>query len=545
MRYPESRGMWRTSFVLILRAGHAVSTTCTPRALVHESTVTPEQAYAELVRLARDESVLSSCLDVLEWDEEVCMPRGGVEHRAEQMALLAGLVHDRGTDPRYDELLNVVEASSLVRDPESAVAVNARELRRGYDRERRIPRRLVEESARATALASQAWSDARKRDEFKIFAPWLDRVFALAREEADAVGYVATRYDALLDDYEPGMTVERLVALFARLEPELVRLVDSLRAEPAPAPSHMLAREFPLERQRLFVERVAASLGFDFECGRVDVGNHPFCTSIGPGDVRIALRYYPRNFARGFFAVLHEVGHALYDQGLDRSHYGTPMGEAASLGLHESQSRLWENLVGRNRGFWRHFYPQLQSVFHEALHDVSLETFRAVINRVAPGVVRVQADEVTYDLHIMIRFELERALLVGDLQAIDLPGAWAELYHRFLGVTPKNDRTGCLQDGHWSEGLIGYFPTYTLGNVYAAQLFAAAERAVGPLEETFAKGDFQPLRGWLGENVHRHGQRYPVAAVIERATGQPPDASALIASLSNRYRRASEGVHWQ
>jgi len=498
--------------------------------------VNPDGAYQELVRLSRDETVLSSCLEVLQWDEEVCMPRGGVEHRAEQMALLAGLVHDRGTNPRYDELLGIVERSSLVTDVESAAAVNVRELRRAYDRDCRIPRSLVEESARVTALASQTWAEARKRDEFAMFAPWIDRIFALAREEADAVGYAGARYDALLDNYEPGMTTDRVSALFARLERELVPLVDSLRGRPAPAPSHVLAREFPIERQRLFVEGVARALGFDLERGRLDIGHHPFCTSIGPGDIRIALRYYPRNFARGFFALLHEVGHALYDQGLDPTHYGMPMGEAVSLGLHESQSRLWENLVGRSHGFWRHFYSQLQSAFFDALHDISLDTFRSVINHVAPGMIRVQADEVTYDLHIMIRFELERALLAGDLCGRDLPGAWAELYRHYLGVAPDSDRHGCLQDGHWSEGLIGYFPTYTLGNVYAAQLFDAAERRLGPLEEGFAAGDFATLRGWLGEHVHRHGKRYTVTSLMERATGSPPDPSALIASLTRRYR---------
>ena len=497
--------------------------------------MTSDQAYTELLQLTRNEAVLSSCVDLLQWDEEVCMPRGGGEHRAEQMALVAGLVHDRGTDPRYDELLSTVEASSLMSDAESAEAVNVRELRRDYERERRIPRRLVEESARVTALASQAWAEARRRDDFKSFAPWLDQVFALAREEADAVGYAGTRYDALLDDYEPGLTTDRLSTLFARLEADLVPLASALREIPAPAPMHVLAREFPLDRQRLFAEGVAAALGFDLERGRLDLGNHPFCTSIGPGDIRIALRYFPRNFARGFFALLHETGHALYDQGIDAAHYGAPMGEAGSLGLHESQSRLWENLVGRSHGFWQHFYPQLRRTFHEALHDVSVETFRLVINRVAPGLIRVQADEVTYDLHIMIRVELEQRLLAEDLRAIDLPGAWAELYRSRLGVAPKNDRTGCLQDGHWSEGLIGYFPTYTLGNMYAAQLFAAAERAVGPLDDAFAAGDFRTLRSWLGEHVHRHGRRYAAEALIERATGSAPDPSALIESLRRRY----------
>ena len=496
----------------------------------------PDHAYAELDRLSRDAAVLSSCLVLLEWDEQVTMPRGGVEHRAAQTSLLAGLLHDRTSDPRLDELLHVVEAAAPDRADEDAVTVNVREMRRAFERERRMPKRLVEEMARVSTLASQAWAEARQRDDFATFAPWLDRTFALAREEADAVGYTDARYDALLDEYEPGMTVDRLTDLFARLESELVPLVQAFKGEPAAAPAHVLAREFPVDRQRLFADGVAASLGFDLERGRLDTGQHPFCAWIGPGDVRLALRYFPRNFASGFFGLLHEIGHALYDQGLDPVHYGTPLGEPASLGLHESQSRLWENHVGRSRGFWRHFYPQLRSSFHEALHDVSLETFRRVVNRVAPGLIRVNADEVTYDLHILIRFELERALLAGDLRAADLPGAWGEKYQRYLGVAPRNDRNGCLQDGHWSEGLIGYFPTYTLGNVYAAQLYDAADEAIGPLEEAFAAGDFLTLQSWLTEHVHRHGQRYSVASIIERATGRPPDPTALVASLERRYR---------
>lgn len=386
-----------------------------------------------------------------------------------------------------------------------------------------------------TALASQVWGDARKKNDFKTFAPWLDRIFALAREEADAVRDSETRYDALLEDYEPGMTSARLSQLFGRLKSELSPLLDNLRGQGGLTRSGFLAREFPLDRQRLFGESVATALGFNLHAGRLDAARHPFCTAIGPGDVRIGLRYRTRNFAGGIFGLLHEVGHALYEQGLDPAHHGTPMGEAASLGMHESQSRLWENQVGRTEGFWRHFYPQLQSMFQEALRGVPLARFRTAINRVKPGVVRIEADEVTYDLHIMIRFELERSLLAGELFATDVPQAWSELYARYLGVTPKNDRMGCLQDGHWSEGLIGYFPTYTLGNVYAAQLFAAAERKLGPLDDAFAAGDFRGLRDWLHENIHRHGQRYTADRIVESVTGNPPDASALIESLRSRY----------
>ncbi len=462
------------------------------------------------------------------------MPRGGVKHRGEQMALLAGLVHDRSTDPRIAELLGDVEGSPLASDPESPEAVNVRELRREFDRETKLPRMLVEEMARVHAMSSQAWSEARDNDDFKSFAPWLDKTFALTREKADAIGYKGVRYDALLDDYEQGMTTEQLSALFAELGPQLVPLVDSLRGRPMP--QKLRSRAFPVDQQRIFAESIATKLGFNLDGGRFDDGPHPFCSTIGSGDVRIASRYRTNSVDSGFLGVIHETGHALYEQGLDPAHYGTPMGEAVSLGIHESQSRMWENLVGRTHGFWLHFYPQLQSEFKEQLHDVAIDEFRAIMNHSEPGLIRVEADEVTYNLHIVIRFELERALLAGDLHANDLPSAWSELYQRYLGITPDNDRFGCLQDIHWSEGLIGYFPTYSLGNVYSAQLFEAAERAVGPLEESFAAGEFGSLREWLRENIHRHGKRYPAPALIERVTGNPPNPSALIASLFRRYR---------
>jgi carboxypeptidase Taq len=499
--------------------------------------VTPEQAYAELIRRSRETTILSSCLDVLEWDEEVMMPHGGSEHRAEQKAAFTGIVHDRATDARYGELLSRIEGSSLVADPEGAAAVNVRQIRREYERERRLPRRLVEESARVTTLASQHWAEARERNEFALFAPWIDRLFALARETADAVGFPETRYDALVDHYEPGLTTRRLSEVFASLRASLAPMVEALRNDPLGLPAHVLAREFPVDRQRTLFENVATALGYDLERGRLDVARHPFCTFIGPGDVRIAIRYHARNIPSGLFALLHEVGHALYDQGLETEHFGTPLGHAVSLGMHEGQARLWENHVGRSLGFWTHFYPQFRGTFHEALHDIPLDVFRGAINHAAPGTSRVQADEVTYDLHILVRVELEQALLSGDLGAADLPDAWAQAYRRHLGVRPKNDREGCLQDGHWAAGLIGYFPTYTLGNVYAAQLFAAAEKALGPLDPAFAKSDFRGLRDWLGEKVHRHGSRFSPSAMIAHATGSPPDAAALVRSLERRYAR--------
>ena len=489
------------------------------------------ESYAELIRLSRERAVLVGALTLLQWDAEICMPRGGVAHRGDQMALLAGLVHDRATNPHIGELLSELEASSFIGEKESAEAVNVRELRRDFEKETRLPRRLVEEIARVTALSSQAWSEARDKDDFKSFEPWLDQTFALAREKADASGYKSTRYDALLDDFEPGMTTEQVSALFSELGPQLVPIVDSLR-ERSPA---LLTREFPLDQQREFTEAIASTVGFNLDGGRFDLGPHPFCTTIGPGDVRIASRYRTNRFDSGFLGVMHETGHALYEQGLDHGQYGTPMGETVSLGIHESQSRLWENYVGRSRGFWRHFYPLLRKEFSEQLSDVTMESFLASMNYVEPGLIRVEADEVTYNLHVVIRFEIERALLDGNLRASDVPGAWAELYQTYLGLKPDNDRTGCLQDIHWSEALIGYFPTYTLGNVYSAQIFDAAERAVGPLEESFAAGDFAGLKNWLNQNIHRHGKKYSAVELVERVTGSPPNPSALISSLSSRY----------
>jgi carboxypeptidase Taq len=494
--------------------------------------VNPDKAYAELIEISGSEAVLSSCAQLLQWDAEIYMPRRGVEHRGQQLALLAGLAHERATDPRRGELLSVLESSPLMSDPDSVEAVNIRELRRDYDRSTRVPRKLVEEMARVSASSSQAWAEARRRDDFASFAPWLDKTFALAREKADALGYEGVRYDALLEDYEPGMTTAQLTPMFDNLRADLVPLVSSLRNDQQP---DAVSGEFPLEHQRELAEGLANRMGFSPETGRFDLGPQPFCSAIGPSDVRIGLRYDVHDFTKGFLGVMHEMGHGFYELGLDANQYGAPMGGAVSLGVHESQSRLWENYVGRSPAFWEYFYPQLQAAFPDALRDVSADRYLKSLNHVQPGLIRVDADEVTYNLHIIIRFELERALLDGDLTAKDLPGAWREKYAEYLGIIPPDDRDGCLQDIHWSEGLIGYFATYTLGNIYAAQLYAAADAEAGPLDEAFRKGEFGGLLDWLRRNVHRHGRRYPAPLLIERATGKPADPSGLVATLSQRY----------
>ena len=494
-----------------------------------------EQAYHELMQRVRDEATLASIEALLEWDEETGMPAGAVEGRSEQLALLAGLLHERGTDPRLGELLDELEGSRLLADPSSPAAVNVRELRRDYERFVRLPRKLVQDLARCTAVAQRAWSSARKAAEFAGFRPHLERIVELKRAEASCVGYTGEPYDALIDDYEPGITSAIVGRLFHALRLELVPLAGAIAEAGRRPEAGVLRRAVPLDGQFAFGERVAARVGFDFNRGRLDLGVHPCCTSLGPGDCRIGLRFDLRDFAGGVLTVLHEVGHGIDEQGLEPDHDGTPMGEAASVGMDEAQARMWENRVGRSRGFWEHFLPEARRRFPDALGDVRLDEFHVAINQVTPSLIRVHADEVTYNVHVMIRFELERALVAGDLQAGDLPGAWNEAYGRYLGVTPSDDAEGCLQDGHWADGLIGYFPTYTLGDVFAAQLFARAGEELGDLECAFARGEFGELIRWLGERIYRQGGRHPSARLIEVVTGSPPDHQPLVRALRARY----------
>ena len=361
------------------------------------------------------------------------------------MALLAGIHHERATHPRIGDLLGELERSDLVSDPDSPAAVNVRELRRVHSRLTRLPRWLVEETARTTSMAQQEWVAARKKSDFSHFRHWLEKIVTLKRREAECLGTGPDPYDALIDLYEPGAKSRDIATLFESLRRELVPLVAAIMGSRTRANLAIPRREYPIDRQRVFGESVAAALGFDFQRGRLDTAAHPFCTGIGPGDCRITTRFNPHNFSDGFFGILHETGHGLYDQGLAPEHYGTPMGEAVSIGIHESQSRLWENAVGRSRPFWRHYFPLARQIFREALNDVTLDEFHLAVNHVEPSFIRVEADEATYNLHIFIRFELEQALISDDLLAEDIPGAWNEKYSSYLGITPGTTPRGACK----------------------------------------------------------------------------------------------------
>jgi len=500
--------------------------------------MTPATAYAQLIHWSQQATLLGSCAEVLGWDEETVMPRGGVTHRARQMALLAGLYHDRLSDPQLGDLLEEVEASSLVADPLADEAVNIRLLRRLHDRACQLPRALVEEIAQITSLAQQEWVSARRRADFARFLPWLERIVNLKRREAEAHGWQTVAYDALLEDYEPGARAATVAAMFVQLREQLSPLLASIVGARRRPDVAILERRYPLQRQRSFGHKVAAAVGFDFARGRLDSTTHPFFASIGPGDCRITTRYTLNRFGEAFFATLHEVGHGLYEQGLPVEHYGTPLGEAPSLGLHEAQARLWENAVGRNLGFWQHFFPLAQQAFPAALRDVKLDDFHFAVHHVAPSLNRVRADEVTYNLHIGIRIELEQALINGTLQPADLPAAWNESYRRDLGIVPPDDGEGCLQDGHWAAGLFGYFPTYTIGTLFAAQLMARVGEELGDLEEQFGRGEFGGLLEWLRQRVHRQGSRLPAADLIQMVTGAKPDPRPFVDGLRKRYGEA-------
>jgi carboxypeptidase Taq len=493
------------------------------------------KAYDALIAELREIGLLSSVSDVLGWDERTQLPPKGAETRANQLSLLARLTHQRFTTPRLDDLLKTLEG--WVSQDDSEMSANVRETRRAYDRARKLPETLVEELTKTGVLAQHAWVTARKNADFAAFAPWLEKTLTLKRQEADCIGYKTHPYDALLDEFEPGDTTADLTAVFSELRGPLVELIHRIAQSPRKTPAEILERIYPKAAQELLAREAAAAVGFDFQAGRLDTSVHPFCTGLGPGDTRMTTRYDENYFGDAFFGVLHETGHGLYNQGLPPQHFGTPCGQYVSLGIHESQSRMWENLVGRSRSFWKFFLPKARAAFPEALADVSEEDWYRAINDVRPSFIRTESDEATYNLHILLRFELEQAMMSGDLSVKDIPAAWNEKMKSYLGLSPPDAAKGVLQDIHWSGGAIGYFPTYTLGNMYAAQFFEQAGKDLGNLDSMFARGEFSPLLGWLRQNIHIHGRKYTARQLIKKVTGRDLSAQPLLNHLN---RKATE-----
>ncbi|MHA2610646.1 MAG: carboxypeptidase M32 [bacterium JZ-2024 1] len=492
------------------------------------------EKYEELRKHFYEVSVLSTIGSLLGWDQRVMMPPGGVKHRAEQIALVEKLIHQKLTDPHIGEWLDAVENSDLVSDPESVEAVNIRWWRWYYERENKIPGEWVEEFARTTTLAEKVWEKAREESNFPLFHPHLKKILDLVRQRAEFLGFEKEPYDALLEDFEPGLSTEILLKLFQPLSKEIPDLLRTITGSGKKPDISILHRHYPREQQESFARMVIQTLGYDWSNGRLDPTVHPFETKIGPGDVRITTRYYEDFLNAALFGAVHETGHALYELGLLPEHFGTPMGMSVSLGIHESQSRMWENFVGRSLPFWEFFYPKAQEYFL-ALQDVPLATFYFAINEVKPSTIRVEADEVTYNLHILLRFELELALLRKELEVDAVPDFWNEKFQHYFGFRPPSDKEGVLQDVHWSGGMFGYFPTYTLGNIYAAQFFNQAKKEIPELEDLFRKGQFRPFLDWLRTKIHQQGKRYTAPQLVEKVTGTPPDPSFLLTYLKEKF----------
>ena len=491
-------------------------------------------AIARLNSLVRDVVDLRHAGSLIGWDERVCMPPGGVPVHGDMAATIQRIAHEKFTSDELGRALEDAarEAASLPPDSESTRLVKL--TARDYDRATRVPSDYVEEHARVASAAHQAWKEARQQSRYALFQPHLEKVVRLGQQYAGFFEPVAHPYDALIDPYEPGILTSEIQAMFDVLRPRQVELVREIQEHPLDEPAFMRA-SYDESTMLAFSSDVISAFGFDWQRGRQDKSTHPFATPIGADDVRITTRFDPRNPFEMLFSTMHEAGHALYEQGVGTLWARTLAGGGASLGVHESQSRLWENVIGRSRPFWQHFFPLLQQRFPSQLGGVTLDTFHRGINRVKRSLIRVEADEVTYNLHVMLRVEIEIALLTGEVSTHDAPEYWNAKMKEYLGVAPDTDASGILQDMHWSIGLFGYFATYTLGNLISVQLWETYKHDDPLWMERIQQGEFGPLREWLRGSVHQHGRSYQPRDLVMRVTGQSVSTVPYLDYLQTKY----------
>jgi carboxypeptidase Taq len=495
-----------------------------------------DEKLAELRRRLAEVSDLRSAAAVLEWDQMVMMPPSGAAVRAERLATLERVAHDAFTDDRIGALLDALRPleSSLPADSDDASLI--RVARHDYEKAVRVPSDLAAEMTRVASEGMEAWVSARAANDYGAFRPWLERHLDLKRRYIGCFEPAAEPYDTLLDDFEPGTTTAEVRAVFDRLREELVPLIAEVASSEDDAFMH---GPFPEERQRALGLEAITAFGYDPDSFRLDTTVHPFCSSFATSDIRVTTRYGTDDI-ESLFSSMHEVGHGLYEHGISATLERTPLASGCSSGLHESQSRLWENVVGRSLPFWRWFYPRTQAAFPDVLGGIPLDTFHRAINRVRPSFIRVDADEVTYGLHIILRFELEQELLSGALSTADLPQAWNARFETYLGLAVPEDRLGVLQDVHWSAGAFGYFPTYQLGNVMSVQIWDAAREALPALEAQFEEGDFSGLGGWLRENLYALGRKLTPRQTLARVAGGPIDPEPYLRYLRAKYSGAND-----
>ncbi len=502
------------------------------------SPVAAADAVKRLRAADREIILLEHTSAILSWDQETFMPHRAIDERSAQLSLLQGLIHRRVTDSANEALFEAAGCSAENaegrEDLDAADRAFLRQAYRRYRRATRLSQELVERFAAAASRGQAVWAAARAADDFAAFAPQLSELVELQLEIAERIGYIDEPYDALLDQYEPFTLTSDIDRAFGELRRELVPLVEAIGSAPQLDDS-VLRRDFPAEQQAAFGDKVMRALGYELDRGRLDVSAHPFATTLGAHDVRITTRYNRNFFSSAVFGTIHEVGHALYELGVAEEYHLSVLGEGTSLGIHESQSRMWENMIGRSRHFWEHFYPILLEHFPQSLADIDREAFYRAINRVEPSLIRVEADEVTYGLHVILRFELERALLNRECTVAQLPEAWRERSRELLGVVPERDAEGVLQDIHWSMGGMGYFPTYALGNLYAAQFMETISRDLPTLWDDVRRGEFSLLLDWLRRNIHIHGRARSARELCVDITGSELQAAPFIRYLKQKY----------
>jgi len=487
-------------------------------------------AYQELTTLNKEISLLSTASSALAWDQETYLPKKAITHRADQLSYLSGKIHSIATSKNFQDKLKAAEQETTQSLSEKA---NLREWRHNFDKSNKLPQELVERSSQSNSLGQAAWADAREKNDFSIFAPHLQTLVDIAKEKAELWGYQDEPYDALLGCYERGSKTSDIARIFDTFRPKIIETAKLAVEKSTANPARKLEGHFPIEAQQKLNREIAESIGFDFDAGRIDTTTHPFCTTLGPQDIRLTTRYYENDFTASLFGIMHETGHGLYEQGLPTSDFGLPSGDAISLGIHESQSLLWEAHVGRSRGFWNKWLPRAQKLFPQ-MQGWSVDQFLQTINQAKYSLIRVDADEATYDLHILLRFKLERQIINGELAINDIPAAWNENFQQLFGIQPKSDTDGCLQDIHWSMGGIGYFATYSLGNLNASQLFhtATQDRSI---KTAFDNADYQPLLNWMRKNVHIHGSTYLPQDLMIKATGEATNPDYHLSHLKHRF----------
>lgn len=494
-----------------------------------------DAGIAELLDYMHEIEDLRALSNLAEWDQNTEMPEGAAEVRGYQMAALQGILHERWTTQQLGSLLSKLGDVINRSDYTDADRGLVREAQRNYDRATKLPRKLVEEMARVQAGSFEAWRRAREHNDFASFAPWLSRTVALQHEVADRIGFAETRYDALLDQFEPGMTTRKLDKLFTPVQEVSAALLRRIETSGNTVDDSCLQGEFSEEQQVALSKVLLRGMGYDFENGGIAVSPHPFTTSFGsPFDVRVTVHPDRHFIQASVMAAIHEGGHAVYEQGSAQALARTPVAGGASMGMHESQSRLWENAIGRSEAYWLGQFAVVRQAFPEQFASVDTATFARALNKVKPSLIRIEADEVTYNLHIIVRFELEKALINGDVAIETLPGLWNAKYHEYLGIEPETDSEGVLQDIHWSSGF-GYFPSYTLGNLYGAQIYSALRRAFPNFDERLASGDTAFILDWLREKMYAFGAIYQPETLMERITGETPNPEFFVRYLTSKF----------